>query len=211
MTSSCRGRTLRRVVQWSLFSLVLSASLSACPREGVSPGPPESIDGLVPNENAYIGWITLDSAARRATRRYAQVEADSFFAPFDRLVRTEFGGSLQDVQTRYVAGETAGILRGSKQDTALELYHLEDGFDWPEWVDLPTAMVGPHLVLSEERAEPFFNSAQAWIQSRFGSDAMLENIQLEFSTARRVIITAGTWRWKPPRTHLHTVIVIVIR
>jgi len=162
------------------------------------------------NKQAFVGWLAAEKAASQATKTFNAEEARAFLDPIDKFVSTEFRGSVRNVQFRFEAGEKKGVLRAVRDRTQRTLYEVPDSPDWTNWVDLPSAMLGRHLVIPEQRAKGFFESIQAWLTRYYGSEAMLTDVQLDFTMSPAIGIMAGKWRWQPPRRHLHLVIVIVV-
>lgn len=195
-----------------------SDSVSLDNKDGSEGCFPESIDDLNPNRDAFVGWISEESAIAAAEHQFTAAEAAGLFGPVRDYVQREFGGRVKDIQFRFqrsfgTMSSPTSILRGFDSNAGTRLYQLPNRFDWTEWIDMPSAMVGSHLVIPNDEASVAWDSLQGWLSARYGDEAMFTEMQIGFESVANLTIDIywiATMRWNPPRTHLHTVIVIVV-
>lgn len=170
-----------------------------------------AVAALQKNTDVFVGWIPIEAAARRASKKFTDAESRAFMKHFDDQIKAEFGGNVTNVQFRYLKGKRATIIRGARDGSRIRLYQIpEPEFDFTEWVNIPSALTGPFLAVPRGETNAMSERDQKYFESLFGRDVMLQDMQIEFTGSPRIIIIAGAMRWKPPRTHLHSIIVIVI-
>jgi hypothetical protein len=165
------------------------------------------VKALAVNRDVYVGRVSLRKAKARAFRKFSKPDAARLLEPFAKMVKAEYVGDITDFQFRYHIGRTAYVIRGQQTAGAVEAYAYRDGeYDFTEWVNIPSALTGPFVALPRKDVDHLSDEHQKHFERLFGKEAMLEDMQLEFTGSRYIIV--GAMRWRPPSTHLHAVIVI---
>lgn len=170
----------------------------------------KDVKALTPNYDIYIGRVSLQKAQTRAFRRFSKTEAARLLEPFLKMVKTEYGGDITDFQFRYHLGRRAFVIRGKHSAGVITAYAYEDKeFDFSEWANIPSALTGPFIALPKQDVNRLSDEHQKHFEALFGPKVMLEDMQLEVIGSPLIVI-AGAMRWKPPKTHLHSIIIVKI-
>jgi hypothetical protein len=173
-----------------------------------------SLDGLQVNKRVTGGFIPLDRAREESLRQFNQLQINSFFTLLQQEIQSEFGGTVRNFQIEFMTEHDTFILRGANQEGNLSLYLLTrfcSKFQQNELIDQSAAISGPNLSLPGKSAMAFLSPVQDWAGQEVQSGAMLLQFQVEFISGPKIVIVAGTHRWRPPSTHLCTVIILIIR
>jgi hypothetical protein len=191
----------------SSIGLILGAMLLLTPFEAQAQS--SSVRTLAVNRDAYVGWVSLSKAKARSTRRFSPADGTRLLEPFAKMIKAEYDGEITNFQFRYHLGRRAFIIRGQQIGSAVEAYLYQDQeFDFSEWANIPSTLTGAFVALPRNDVNRLSDEHQKHFETLFGRNVMLEDMQIEFTGSRYLVI--GAMRWKPPNTHLHAVIVIKI-
>ena len=165
----------------------------------------QGITALGVNRDAYIGWVSLSKAKAKATRRFSPADGARLLEPFVAMVKQQYDGEITNFQFRYHLGPRAFVIRGQRTGSAVEAYLYRDTevADFTEWVNIPSIVTGPFVALPRNDVDRLSDEHQKHFEALFGKAVMLEDMQIEFTGSRYILVAA--MRWKPPKTHLRGV------
>jgi hypothetical protein len=165
------------------------------------------LQSLTPNKDAYVRWVSMEEAAAIAIKNYGDEDLSELLYPFIEMIESDYDGELEEFQFRFHVGRVPYILRGVFDGKIARAYLIQDGeYDFIEWVNIPSVLTGPFIALDREAVDQMSDVHQKAFEKHFGTDVMLEDMQL--SARRCGCILIGAMRWRAPRTHLHALIVI---
>lgn len=198
-----------KILRTFMFSLV-AWTVAACAATAVAQS--TEIAALELSTGARIAWIPERTAGALAIRRYQNMEIRELLKPFAEMALAEAGGEIREFQFRFHIGSKPYVVRGTNTGSEITAYLFGDAdYDFDHWAWLPSLLSGDFHVVAQEQADRMSDIHQRHFEAFFGPDVMLEDMQIsveEMGVARRGrIVIFGVMRWKPPRTHLHSVII----
>lgn len=206
-----------RLLRSRNFALVPILSLAILVAGGCATKPPKTIDDLDINETPWVGWIANEVIEQNSEKTFSDAEILPFMREIERYLQKNFSATVERIQFRFQrdfegenSGDSGGILAGWKHNNTFKLHQLPDMPEWYNWAFIPVTVYGPFLALPINEHKESWESLQGWMDEHYGEGSMFTEMQIEARRRSGLIIVLGAMRWTPPRTHLHSIIVIVI-